>query len=314
MIAEFVIFTATYNRAERLKILFRSLKKLDYTDFYWLIIDDGSSDNTPEIVKELQNNSSFKVLYHRLPSNGGKHKVMKYAFSHLDANYAVQIDDDDELTPDCLTVFLREWKRLEDEGNKEIGEIRALVKDQNDFIVGNHGLIKGDYIDSDYITMNWVLDSRLENISCYRCDVFKHLDLFENLEGAWLYDKVHMVYEDVFWNRFARVYKTRYIRDVLRIYNRGTSGSLTATSINRTKCYNYVFTNTIVLNELGKEKYCNIRRLLKSLAQYWACALALKLPIKKCFTSLKGVGVRLISILVIPLAWLVGLYFVKYKF
>jgi len=310
----FVVFTATYNRANRLDLLYDSLKKLNYKDFYWLVIDDGSSDNTQEVVNRYIDEGILEIIYHRFPVNGGKHQVLRYAFSHLNAKYALQIDDDDQLTQDCLDVFLQEWKRIDEEGITDIGEIRALVSDQNGCIVGKKRYIPNISFDSDYIKMNWVLDSRMENLSCYKSEIFCDCNLFEGIDSMWLFDKVHMVYEDVFWNRFARKYRTRYIPNVLRIYNRGTSGSLTATSINRTKCYNYVFTNSVVLNELGKDKYCNIRRLLKSLAQYWACALALKLPIKKCFTSLEGLGVRLISLFVIPIAWIVGLYFVKYKF
>ena len=70
------VLTPTYNRAEKLKSLFDSLKKQTSTDFKWMIIDDGSTDDTDIIVNEFKNNSSFEIEYF-YKANGGKHTALK---------------------------------------------------------------------------------------------------------------------------------------------------------------------------------------------------------------------------------------------
>lgn len=65
------IFTPTYNRAYILPNLYQSLCKEPTEDFIWLIIDDGSSDNTQEVVEKWQRENKIEIIYHK-QTNGGK--------------------------------------------------------------------------------------------------------------------------------------------------------------------------------------------------------------------------------------------------
>ena len=58
------IFTPTYNRVHTLGRTFESLKNQTIRDFKWLIIDDGSTDNTRDLVENFKQNADFEIEYH----------------------------------------------------------------------------------------------------------------------------------------------------------------------------------------------------------------------------------------------------------
>lgn len=98
---KYTLFTPTYNRAHLLPALFKSMELQSIKDFEWLIIDDGSVDNTEETIKELTLKSSFPIRYIK-QENGGKHTAFNRAIEEANSEWFVCIDSDDPLTPDAL--------------------------------------------------------------------------------------------------------------------------------------------------------------------------------------------------------------------
>lgn len=95
------IFTPTYNRCECLKKLYGSLKLQKCADFEWLIVDDGSNDNTDEVVKEIEENAEFSVRYIKKP-NGGKHTAYNLAVDAANGEYFFCVDSDDFLSESSI--------------------------------------------------------------------------------------------------------------------------------------------------------------------------------------------------------------------
>ena len=93
---ELTIFTPTYNRCKNLKNLYNSLKKQVNNDFTWLIIDDGSYDNTNEYIKEIQNEGIIHIEYH-YKNNGGKISAFNMALEKCKTKYFMCVDSDDVL-------------------------------------------------------------------------------------------------------------------------------------------------------------------------------------------------------------------------
>ena len=60
---DITIFTPTYNRKETLKLAYLSLKKQTTKNFKWLIIDDGSKDNTEKIVNNWKDEGVIRIEY-----------------------------------------------------------------------------------------------------------------------------------------------------------------------------------------------------------------------------------------------------------
>ena len=103
------VFTPTYNRANTLKRAFYSLKNQTCKDFEWLIIDDGSSDNTHELVNQFKKESDFLIRYY-WKSNGGRHTAVNYSYQYLNTPYVVTLDSDDELLPNAIEKMIKTWK------------------------------------------------------------------------------------------------------------------------------------------------------------------------------------------------------------
>lgn len=96
------IVTPSYNRAYNLKKLYSSLKNQSNKCFSWLIVDDGSTDHTSEIVNDwIGENNEFKIKY-IFKTNGGKHTALNLAFDQIQQPLTFIVDSDDYLTNDAI--------------------------------------------------------------------------------------------------------------------------------------------------------------------------------------------------------------------
>ena len=103
------IMTPTYNRGYIIKNLYESLRKQSSKNFEWLVIDDGSQDNTEELFNNyiLKQKNDFKIQYYKI-KNGGKHRAINYALDKAKGEYFFIVDSDDILTNDSIETIL-EW-------------------------------------------------------------------------------------------------------------------------------------------------------------------------------------------------------------
>ncbi len=95
------VFTPTYNRAYIIENLFQSLQRQTFRDFEWLVVDDGSSDNTQELFARLQAEAAFPVQYLK-KENGGKGRAINYGVDFARGELFFNVDSDDYLTDDAL--------------------------------------------------------------------------------------------------------------------------------------------------------------------------------------------------------------------
>lgn len=103
------VFTPTYNRADLLERCYHSLQAQSCKDFIWLIIDDGSTDNTQEVVsKWIEKEKDFRIQY-VFKENGGLHTGYNAAIERLETELAVCIDSDDAMPPRATEIILSYW-------------------------------------------------------------------------------------------------------------------------------------------------------------------------------------------------------------
>lgn len=100
------IFTPTYNRGYILMNLYQSLLQQTKKDFYWLIVDDGSSDNTKDMVKEWMVDNKIKIEYFYI-ENAGKAAAMNFALGVASGKLFFCVDSDDYLSDDAIEKILR---------------------------------------------------------------------------------------------------------------------------------------------------------------------------------------------------------------
>lgn len=114
------IFTPTYNRAYTIDKLYHSLKEQTFTDFEWLVVDDGSTDNTEELFEAwVKEKNSFEIRYFKT-ENGGKHRAINKALDLAKGVIFFTVDSDDQLTPDA-TKKLNDWFKEIESDNRLCG-------------------------------------------------------------------------------------------------------------------------------------------------------------------------------------------------
>jgi glycosyltransferase involved in cell wall biosynthesis len=127
------IFTPTYNRGYCLNKCYESLKRQTSKDFIWLIIDDGSTDNTKELIDLWKSENEIEIKYHYQP-NGGMHVGHNSGFSLSNTELTMYVDSDDYLTNNAVGKIVKFWRENYD-GNS-IG-ILALNMRETGKIIGN---------------------------------------------------------------------------------------------------------------------------------------------------------------------------------
>lgn len=103
------VFTPTYNRAYTLPKCYESLKNQSCKDFIWLIVDDGSTDNTRQIVEEWIKEDVVNIKYY-YQQNQGMHGAHNTAYEHIDTELNVCIDSDDYMTTDAIRKIVDFWE------------------------------------------------------------------------------------------------------------------------------------------------------------------------------------------------------------
>lgn len=98
------ILTPTYNRAHTLPVLFKSLK-LQTVPFEWIIVDDGSSDGTTNIINSFKSIATFPIIYTFQP-NSGKHSALNSGIKLAKGKWIFIVDSDDALIADALNLVL----------------------------------------------------------------------------------------------------------------------------------------------------------------------------------------------------------------
>lgn len=126
------VFTPTFNRAYCLGNCYESLKRQTNKDFIWLIIDDGSTDNTKDLVSYWQTECLIDIQY-IWQENQGMHGAHNMAYELIETELNVCIDSDDYLTDDAVEKILGMWER---EGSENVSGLIGLDSHKDGTVVG----------------------------------------------------------------------------------------------------------------------------------------------------------------------------------
>ena len=204
------IFTPTYNRAHLLERLYHSIQRQTFRDFEWLIVDDGSKDNTEDVVLTFMvENNSFPIRYYK-KENGGKSRAVNYGLDLAEGELFFIMDSDDYLTDDALEKIIY-W------------ESTIQKKDEFCGVAGNRGTtetetpnvpLNGAYQDVSTLekyTGNTALLG--EHAEAFYTEVFRRFKYPE-------FDGEKYMTPCVAFDRMAAAgYKTRYFQDIVWVCN-----------------------------------------------------------------------------------------------
>ena len=110
------VFTPAYNRGHTLGRTYESMVRQDCKDFIWLIVDDGSADNTAQLVREWQSRDNGFEIRYIYKENGGMHTAHNTAYANIDTELNTCIDSDDALADGAVRKILDKWQQVKDMG------------------------------------------------------------------------------------------------------------------------------------------------------------------------------------------------------
>lgn len=110
------VFTPAYNRAHTLPRTYESLREQECKDFIWLIVDDGSKDETAELVHDWQKKENEFEIQYIYKENGGMHTAHNVAYENIHTELNVCIDSDDRMAPGAVKKIRDTWEKVCDKG------------------------------------------------------------------------------------------------------------------------------------------------------------------------------------------------------
>ena len=181
------IFTPTYNRAHTLVRTYQSLCSQSCKDFEWLIIDDGSTDNTKDIVAQWIDVSDFNIKY-IYKENGGLYTGYNTAYANIETELNVCIDSDDYMPNNAVEMIITHWKKF---GSNKYAGIIGL-----DFYHGTNEPI-GGYFPEKLSEIHYI-DLYVKNIHhgdiklVFRTDLVKQVSPLIGFKGEKNFNPVSM--------------------------------------------------------------------------------------------------------------------------
>jgi glycosyltransferase involved in cell wall biosynthesis len=126
------VFTPTFNRAYCLEKCYKSLVNQTCHEFIWLIIDDGSTDQTKALVEKWKKEQKIEINY-VWQENQGMHGAHNTAYEMIDTELNVCIDSDDYMPKDAVEKIITFWKKY---GSNEASGIIGLDSFTDNKIIG----------------------------------------------------------------------------------------------------------------------------------------------------------------------------------
>ncbi len=248
------IFTPTYNRAHLLPRLYDSLCKQTYVDFEWIIVDDGSKDNTEEVVRDFINLQKIKIQYFK-QENGGKHRAINRGVKEAKGDLFFIADSDDMLPVNALENVSRTYEDIKDDN--AFAGVCGLDGTFEGKVIGS-GLPK-DIIDSTSIAVRFKLGITGDMKEVFRTEVLKEFP-FPEIKGECFCP------EALVWNRIATKYKLRFFNQIIYLAEYQNDGITAGIVRARMKS---PLASMMTYAEIAYNKDVPIIARLKAAINYW---------------------------------------------
>lgn len=199
------VFTPTYNRARLLPRLYESLCRQTYRDFEWVVVDDGSTDNTKEVVDGFVSEQKINLRYFR-QSNGGKHRAINRGVREARGELFCIVDSDDWIPDDSLKNIAALYQTIK--GNKVFAGVSGHRGYSTDRYVGSGQ--DEEYIDTNSLDIRYKYHITGDLNEVFRTCVLREFP-FPELDGE------RFCSEALVWNRIASKYLLRFSNKITYI-------------------------------------------------------------------------------------------------
>lgn len=223
---KFTVFTPVFNCEQTIASVHQSLVNQSFKDFEWLIINDGSTDNSHNVIQNIIKTSPLTIHYINNIENQHKMTCFIQAISEAKGELLLTFDGDDECLPDALKIFNEEYSNIPENLRDKVCAITGLCQDQ----FGNR---IGDMFPEDPFFSNtfksYVIDGVMgEKWGFTKTNVLKGVQVNPKILSRGF------IPESLIWTLIAKEgYITKYINKVLRIYHIGDDSSLSSMSLKK---------------------------------------------------------------------------------
>lgn len=250
------VFTPAYNRSELLPVLYQSLCEQTFRDFEWLIVDDGSSDNTEDVVRTFIEEHKIDIAYFK-KQNGGKHTAVNFGAQRARGELFFIVDSDDKLPKDSLALVNENYQPIKE--NPEFAGVCGLKAYFNGDLLP--GVVDYEVLDCKGLDYYY---RRKSNAGGDIAEVIARTDLIKNFAFPE-FEGEKFCAESAVWNPIGNEYKFRYFNKVIYLCEFLEDG-LSANSLrSRMSCplsAMYIYSNRCTFDIPIKEK-------IKSAINYW---------------------------------------------
>jgi glycosyltransferase involved in cell wall biosynthesis len=197
------VVTTTYERAATLPRLYESLRAQTMGDFEWVVIDDGSTDESGELLRAWSEEAAFPIVYH-WQENAGMGIARNRGIELASGEYCALIDSDDWYLPEALERMVAAWESIPAARREGFADVEGLRVDTEGELVLER--FPADVYDSDYFELRARRGLRGDTVGMFRREVLAAFPFPEDL--GW------HVTPAITWNRIAARYRTRYVNEV----------------------------------------------------------------------------------------------------
>ena len=230
------IVTPSYNRAHLLERLFKSLCQQTNQNYEWILVDDGSTDNTEDIAHYLKESNSYKKNFpfkYIKKENGGKHTALNRGIQEAQGEMILLLDSDDSLPPTSIETINQYYEQIKYDSS--FGGVAGYMAHHDGTVIGQCAT-KG-VIDANSLDYHYQYGATGDMCEVFKTSVLKEFP-FPEIEGE------KFVPEALVWNRIAQKYKLRWFQEVI-YYRDYLEGGLTdkiikirmKSPISTTTCY-----------------------------------------------------------------------------
>lgn len=300
---DITVVTPTYNRAHTLPKVFESLMAQTYKDFEWLVVDDGSTDNTEELVAQYKTQAWFPVRYAK-KEHAGKYEAVNLSYKLVTTPYIINCDSDDELLPNGLEIVMRLWSEVPKEKYENIWCVTARsIDSETREIVGP--LFPENINDLEGKEQRKVLVKISgEKHSCRRMDIVK------NYPYPTFPDTGKLV-PNMTWTPINAKYDQYCSNEAVSVYYQSSPDSL-AKSPSKERKLGYFYYAAMVINDHLDQFFYN-PDVRWSFIHISRCGWRGGKSTRQIIGAVKGLGRKLMVIGCLPVSAAYNLFFDRHK-
>ena len=290
------IITPTYNRAKTLPKVFESLLNQSFKDFLWIILDDGSTDNTEKVVENFQLLNPFFEIIYKKDKNRHKFLTVLEGVKMVKTPYFMVVDSDDAYPEDALETLISEVEKIENQD--DYISVMGLSADENGKIVGNqypNNGFDGSIFEMRYKHKVWGDKFGIFITKTYQREI-SGKD-FSQYEGKGYFP------QSVIFNEYdAKGIKTRFVNKIVRFYLKDDDdeASVSNTRWSGKNLFGLTEGHLSFLNSYGNQLFSYPKALLRNLIGYQTYALKNWREISKIIADVKNPLIKILGILALP--------------